>query len=122
MVKVEIPSEDIIITTSELPIFVDCGENLASINCPECNSVIEIDWWSDVMSNLYNEVGFEDLSIKTPCCYKDTSLNNLIYDSSCGFSCIEFDILNPDHNIPEEFIDKFNNKFGINVRIIRAYV
>lgn len=34
---------------NETPVFVDCGENLERISCPECSAGLDFEWWGDSM-------------------------------------------------------------------------
>lgn len=72
--------------------FIDCGTNLKTIKCNNCDEVLSIEWWGSQMSNWYEN---HDLSIILPCCEAETSLNDLNYNLDCGFSTFEFRLLNP---------------------------
>lgn len=74
------------------------------------------------MDESYGESGFENLNIQTPCCKKNISLNNLCYNFSCGFSCLEIDIHNPEKDIEDCFLKQFCTQTGIEAKIIRARI
>lgn len=105
----------------EMPVFVDCGENLQSIFCPLCKELLNFDWWGEAMDKAYKSV-FVDLIVKLPCCEKESSLNDLIYDFPCGFSSIEFDVINPSTEPDNDCIAYIQNILEISVRVIHARV
>lgn len=80
---------------SDFPQFVDCGDDLEGVSCPLCKAEIDSDDWSMLMDASYDDEGFSSLSITTPCCHKPSSLNDLIYDAPCAFSCFEVDVADP---------------------------
>lgn len=73
------------------------------------------------MNKAY-ENNFMKLDIKTPCCDKDASLNELQYDFPCGFACVEIDIMNPREELMEECIIEVEKLLNTPVRIIHARV
>ena len=65
--------------------FADAGENFETVSCPYCNS-LSMGWWGEEMDNAYDiEEGFLSIDIITPCCEKETTLNDLIYYFDQGF-------------------------------------
>ncbi len=69
-----------------------------------------------------SEDNFQELSIVVPCCDKESALNALLYDSPCGFACIEFDILNPSADIDKEVLSTIEDLLGCPVRMIHAHI
>ena len=105
----------------ESPMFVDCGENLERILCPFCKSTLSFDWWGQAMNAAY-EHSFENLSVTLPCCGRESNLNNLRYDFPCGFSSVEFSILNPRTELEKACFDDFQELLGTPVRKIHAHI
>lgn len=65
--------------------FVAQGENFERIVCPFCSTELAIPWWHEAM-NKAHEKRFIDLSIDTPCCHIESSLNDLQYEWPAGFA------------------------------------
>lgn len=105
----------------ESPVFVDCGSNLESISCPICNKPLDFDWWGDMMDKA-NQTNFMDLSVKLPCCGKESTLNDLLYDFPCGFSSVEFDIINPLTEVNNDIISTLQDRLEIAVSVIHAHL
>ncbi|MBQ1250692.1 MAG: hypothetical protein IIY00_03735 [Clostridia bacterium] len=80
---------------SDLPQFVDCGDDLEGVVCPLCGAEIDSDDWSILMDASYDEEGFTSLKITTPCCHKPSTLSDLEYQAPCAFSCFEVDVAEP---------------------------
>jgi hypothetical protein len=59
--------------------FFDPGENFERVDCPLCGTMIDMGWWTQEMS-------FEDRAVTTPCCHKQTTLNDLVYVWPAGFA------------------------------------
>jgi DNA-directed RNA polymerase subunit N (RpoN/RPB10) len=74
--------------------FIDCGGNFEKIECPSCSALISDKWWSGAMDKA-DKKAFKDLNVKTPCCRKETSLNDLKYDWPQGFAKFSIKIMNP---------------------------
>ena len=91
--------------------FVDCGENLEKITCPNCEKEIQLEYWQEIMEKAF-EAGFSDLTFTINCCEAVTNLNSLIYKGNCGFSKYRITIYDPD-------FDKFNeSKLLLDIRNI----
>lgn len=101
-------------------IFVDCGTNLERIICPSCGERLSFEWWGNRMDIAYQN-DFKDLSIKLPCCEKESSLNKLIFDSPCGFSRWVIEIYNPGSLITKEIKDEIEKKLRENIKEIRCH-
>ncbi len=111
--------EDISSAIHESPVFVDCGENLEEIKCPFCGEKLDVGWWGAGMDRAFKN-SFMDLMIETPCCHKNSSLNDLDYDFSCGFACTQIDIRNPVTKPDRECLTAIEVLFGEPVRVISA--
>ncbi|GCD48389.1 hypothetical protein [Streptomyces paromomycinus] len=73
---------------------VDCGTNLETISCPWCRAAIDTEWWSDALTDRYDD-GFTTLTVDVPCCEETTSLNALDYDWPLGFARFQIAVRNP---------------------------
>lgn len=105
----------------ENPVFVDCGANLESISCPFCNETLDFDWWGNAMDEASRN-NFIDLSVKLPCCNKTGTLNDLIYYFPCGFSSVEFDIINPLTEVDDSVISVLQSLLETTVSVIHAHI
>ena len=121
LIKQNIKADWVEAHIQEKPVFVDCGSNLESISCPHCAELLDFGWWGDVMSKAA-ENKFMDLSIKLPCCGSDSKLNDLIYDFPCGFSCVEFAIMNPESDINDSLLLKIQSLLEITICVIHAHI
>lgn len=74
------------------------GMALETIRCPRCAKVLESDWWVAAVDHAYVN-RFADLSVKTPCCANETSLNDLAYEPPVAFARFSITILNPFREI-----------------------
>lgn len=114
-------ADDITASIYEAPVFVDCGSNLETIRCPHCKARLAFDWWGKSMEAA-GKSNFKKLSVIMPCCGKESSLNNLLYDFPCGFACAEFDILNPSADFDRESISAISGLLGCPIRVIHAHI
>ena len=119
--KSRIAADSIKAMLHESPVFVDCGGNLKRILCPFCKSALGFDWWGQAMNAAY-EHSFENLSVTLPCCGRKSSLNDLRYDFPCGFSIVEFSILNPRNELKKDCFDALQELLGTSVREIHAHI
>lgn len=119
--KQNIKADLVKLRIQESPAFVDCGSNLESISCPICNKPLDFDWWSVTMDKA-SKINFMDLSIKLPCCNKDSTLNDLLYYFPCGFSTVEYDIVNPLIEVNDSLISELQNLLEIPVSVIHAHI
>jgi|SRR5450432_832387 hypothetical protein len=79
--------------------FVDPLENFVSVACPVCGTDIS-GWWQEAMISA-NENQFADLTITTPCCNSEGSLNDLVYDWPAGFASYILEARNPATDVGE---------------------
>lgn len=119
--QTQIHCDFIEVAINEMPVFVDCGENLERISCPECSTELDFEWWGDAMDKA---AGCEFTSLKTemPCCKRFISLNDLDYFFPCGFASALISIFNPSQPIDNKIRDAIENVLGTSVRIIEAHV
>jgi len=98
--------------------FVDAGSNFESITCPICGQVIDTAWWSDAMDAAFQSE-FSDLGIVTPCCYRNTSLNDLVYDFPQGFARFRLQAVNPRiPGLEPNQLRTLEQALGCNLRVI----
>lgn len=121
LIKQSIKADSVKAYIQESPVFIDCGFNLESISCPHCSEILDFGWWQDVMSNAA-ENNFMDLTIKLPCCGSDSTLDDLIYYYPCGFSRVEFAILNPESDINDSLLSKLESLLEITMRVIHEHI
>ncbi len=73
--------------------FFDAGQNTESVACPHCDAELS-EWWGDAMDIAYVSK-FADLSVRTPCCQRATSLNDLVYMWPVAFGRFALEAANP---------------------------
>jgi hypothetical protein len=73
--------------------FFDCGGNFERIICPTCTTEIDVDWWSDQMTQEF-ESSFPLRPIQLPCCGTLKALNQLIYEWPQGFARFSLEAMN----------------------------
>lgn len=120
VLKTHCQAEQITVSFYEFPTFIDCGSNLQKINCPHCGMEISFDWWNKVMTSA-SQQHFQNLSIITPCCERESTLNALEYDFPCGFARLEFAMLNPVAKIGTKLRFAVEEMLGTPIRIIHAH-
>lgn len=118
-IKEIVPDYQIEAEVFETTQFVDCGGELEEIKCPDCGEDISFDWWGEVMETAA-EKEFSDLSVKLPCCGRDSSLNDLKYYLPCGYARMEITIANMERKFSEEELIKIGELLGEKVRVILA--
>lgn len=117
----KIKADKLEVVSNETPLFIDCGDSLETIQCPYCGETLDFDWWHGRMDAAYG-TAFRNLSVKLPCCGRESSLNDLAYDFPCGFSCDAFHILNPWAELREEDLKQIQELLGISVRAVYAHI
>ena len=100
--------------------FIDQGENFKNVSCNLCNQIIEIEFWQTQMNKCY-EKHFNDLAFTTECCKKQTTLNDLIYNSPAGFGRFVIKIRNPEKDMDVKQIKELEVILGVNIRQIWAH-
>ncbi|HEU5015576.1 MAG TPA: hypothetical protein VFT66_23845 [Roseiflexaceae bacterium] len=121
-IKQYAPNADTIeIFISDRPQFVDCGVNLEKIACPECGMVLN-EWWQTAMEQAAKR-HFIDLTVTTPCCGVQTSLNELLYDWPAGFARFVLEARNPNIGLLSvSQIRELQQILGCRVRQILAHI
>jgi hypothetical protein len=110
--------------------FVDQGTNFERIVCPFCSSQLTIEWWHEVMDRAHEE-HFTDLSITTPCCQAEGSLNDLRYEWPAGFARFILELREPFTidaqgvwqmlELNQAMLEKLQDTLGCRLRVIWAH-
>lgn len=103
------------------PEFIDCGQNLEHIHCPQCHQKLSFEWWSQAMDHAYQHA-FQNLSIDMPCCGKTASLDTLYYDAPCGFAKTAIVIWNPNDTLSTSQIQQISRIFHGRIRLIDSHL
>ncbi len=124
------PASVVTARVTEYVEFVAQGENFERIVCPFCPTELVIQWWHEVMNKAY-ERRFTDLSVNTPCCHAETSLNDLQYEWPAGFARFVLELYEPFVRDPDsvygtlelsaETLEKLKEVLGCPLRVIRAH-
>jgi len=82
--------------------FIDQGENLEAVICPECRTRNEIDyfkeedpilsWWQKVEDKIPNQID----KLTMPCCSKTINSKALLFDWPAGFAKFSICLWEPD--------------------------
>lgn len=110
--------EILVFVTDEIE-FVDPGQNLKQIACPNCNSMLEESWWLTAMEQAA-QTGYSDLTAELPCCHRRISLNDLIYQAPAGFARFIVEAHNPQTSLEKADIEKLELLIGTKLRYIVA--
>lgn len=94
-------SEEVSVMDRGEIVFVDQGQLFGEIRCPISGSVIAVGWWKSRMSEAYGN-GFTDLSVRTPCCGYQTSLNELDYRPAAGFARLIIEVTDLEYEYAQE--------------------
>jgi len=73
--------------------FYDPGENWSGVECGMCGADAEA-WWGDAMDRAFT-TDFVRLDLKTPCCDRTTSLNDLRYVWPAAFGRFSIEAISP---------------------------
>ncbi|MBI3271715.1 MAG: hypothetical protein HYZ53_22180 [Planctomycetes bacterium] len=65
------------------PVFVDPG-GVGEICCPNCRELLPNAWWRLAMAEA-RAGGFGRLLVRAPCCQRQTTLNDLVYEYPARF-------------------------------------
>ena len=102
--------------------FIDCGSNLSSVSCPQCERELDFEWWQDLMDEEA-EVGFPIRSVTLPCCGASGSLQTLRYDWPQGFARFSVEAMNPGiPDVSPEQMTEFQRALGCPVRKILQHL
>ena len=85
--------------------FFHPGGNWSGVECPSCG-VDAASWWNDAMDRASQD-SFRDLSVTTPCCETQTSLNDLRYVWPATFGRFVLEAMNPNigNTTPEQDLE-----------------
>ncbi|WP_369383226.1 hypothetical protein [Streptomyces sp. cg36] len=98
-----------------------CGSNLEKISCPHCGAQCATGWWTDLVSERYDQ-GFVRLMAALPCCGVDTSLNDLVYDWPMGFARFRIEVMYPGRSwLTAEELSRLADTLGHRVRQILSH-
>ncbi len=100
--------------------FIDCGENFEEIICPNCNHLLDMGWWGQMMSLVY-EKHFSEPYIEMPCCKQTCQIYDLQYKWDCGFAKFVIEILNPEEEPSCSQLTELEKIIGCELKLIRAY-
>lgn len=92
--------------------FIDCGENLERIGCPECAREISCEWWRAQMEHQFKE-GYTLEPVQVPCCGARLSLAKLTYDWPQGYALFSVQAMNPEiADLTTEQLQEFESILG----------
>lgn len=100
--------------------FIDQGSNFERVSCNFCGTCIETTAWQDAMDSAY-EKNFINLSFTSPCCNKQTSLNDLNYIWPAGFAKFVINISDAQHKIDVNDLKDLQEFLGTPLRVIIAH-
>jgi hypothetical protein len=112
-------ADEVFVTENSEIMFIDPGENLEEIFCPECGSKLDDHWWKQAMDIAY-QTKFKELDVTLPCCNTRSSLNQLIYKWPAGFARFVLVARNPETNINDEQTILLEKTLGCNLKSIWA--
>lgn len=111
---------EITVTVYETVQFIDQGGNFESVSCPYCGKDLQ-GWWQKAMDGTY-KTQFENLTVTLPCCYRQTSLNDLHYQMQAGFARFVLSVCNPDlgRKLTESELEPIERLLNCKIRQIWA--
>lgn len=103
--------------------FIDCGENAGTVKCPACSQPVDIGWWHNTMGRDYSENGFMMNRYPLPCCGRQYSLNDLVYEMPQGFSKYQIEVAGTDiPELTEDRIEKLEKTLKTKIRMINRRI
>lgn len=72
--------------------FIDCGMNLEYVRCRFCHHDVT-KWWGEAMS-IKALTDFGHRIVQTPCCHRQTALEDLEYCLDAGFGRFSIEMVN----------------------------
>jgi hypothetical protein len=100
--------------------FIDQGQNFESVSCNLCGHMLDIEDWQKAMDDAY-ESKFVNLMFTTPCCKKNTSLNDLTYERPAGFAKHVISISSPRQVLTKDDLDTLQSVLKTKLRIIWSH-
>ena len=115
-------ADEIEIKVSENVVFFDCGGNFERICCPSCGTEIPVEWWQEHMDEDHDD-GFKLAAYATPCCEKETTLNELVYEWPQAFGRFAIDAMNPNiGKLDDKYKREFEKILGTKLRVIYQHI
>jgi hypothetical protein len=115
-------ADEVEIKISENVEFFDCGANLERISCPSCGAEIPVEWWQDRMDEDHDD-GFKLAAYNSPCCGRESTPNELVYDWPQAFGRFAVDAMNPNiGKLADEYKQEFEKILGTKVRVIYQHI
>jgi len=111
---------DIELQSSETVEFVDQGENFDSVSCNLCGHKFEMEVWQTLVDKAHDQK-FSELRFVTPCCNKNTSLNDLIYVSPAGFAKFTITIADPKSEMDQKSTTELERILNTKVKSFWAH-
>ncbi len=122
-VEIAPEADEIEIRVFEKVKFFDCGGNSERILCPSCRSEIPANWWRERMDADYSDDGFRLNSNATPCCGKECTLHELVYEWPEGFGRFALEAMNPNiGELDDKYKREFEEILGTKLRIIYQHL
>ncbi len=108
---------------SDTVAFYDCGANFEKVSCPFCGSTLDLTWWQQAIDNDCRDEGFTLAKLATPCCHKETTLNDLVYDWEQGFSRYMLEVEEPGIGVlaPKE-IQEIEKSLAAKVKVVYRHL
>lgn len=106
---------------SDIPEFFHCGSNFESVFCPFCQTDI-VERWENAMDAWSKGHDRRRFAIETPCCGRETSLNELDYVEPQGFACVAIKVMNPDSDLEPSELQRVAQALGEPVRIVWRHI
>ena len=94
--------------------------NLQRVSCPKCGADLK-DWWGDALGRA-RESQFADLSVVTPCCQHQTTLNDLRWDFPAGFARFEMEAENRGDYLEPGQLGELEHAIGCPLRQVLSRV
>jgi hypothetical protein len=112
--------------------FIDQGENLDTVICPNCKTKSELDIYDehnpvrvviDRMEESFSKTQPIEAIIEMPCCNNCIPVHTIEFDWPAAFAKSELSIWNPNikDNLSNDDLGKFEELFGCKLKQIRAY-
>lgn len=117
-------AEDIMAVLTDDIAFIDAGANFTDVRCPRCGTTLDITgWWQSEVSRCSDDGSFSRLATVTPCCNKETTLNDLVYVWPQGFSRWRVRVTGPGRSVlePNE-LDALAAAVGHEIREIWTHI
>jgi hypothetical protein len=106
--------------------FFDCGGNMGSTYCPNCNSEIEAEEWGEWMTHDYDEQrGFEFSTRKLKCCGAEITLDKIKDEYPCMFGRFAIQVTDTLKTYSDVEMERFRGdiavRLGCPIRYLQAH-